>query len=127
MMITKRSKSHIFQTDDGWTLLANRKNDGVDWQFPPAEFSLSETPYEEIKIGPKGVLYTYSIVHVDRERGPYALAMVDFEPGVRAFGPMVYAVGSEPLLGAAMEVVPYTLADGSVDYAFQQSMGAHHA
>jgi uncharacterized OB-fold protein len=126
MMITKRSKSHIVHTDDGLTLLANRREGSVNWQFPPAEFSLGETPYEEIQIGPKGVLYTYSIVHVDRERGPYALAMVDFEPGVRAFGPMIYEAGKEPPLGAAMEVVSHTLADGSADYGFQQMMGAHH-
>jgi uncharacterized OB-fold protein len=126
MMITKRSKSHIVHTDDGLTLLANRKEGSVNWQFPPAEFSLGETPYEEIQIGPKGVLYTYSIVHVDRQRGPYALAMVDFEPGIRAFGPMVYEAGKEPSLGAVMEVVSHTLADGSADYAFQQMMVAHH-
>ncbi len=126
MMITKRSKSHIVHTVDGLTLLANRKKGSVNWQFPPADFSVDDTPFEEVQIGPKGVLYTFSIVHVDRERGPYALAMVDFEPGVRAFGPMVYEAGKEPPLGAAMEVVPHTLADGSADYAFQQTMVAHH-
>ena len=123
MMITKRSKNHIVHTDDGLTLLANRKEGSVNWQFPPAEFFLGETPDEEILLGPKGVLYTYSIVHVDRERSPYALAMVDFEPGVRAFGPMVYEAGQEPPLGATMQVVQHILADGSEDYAFQQATG----
>ena len=123
MMITKRSKNHIVHADDGLTLLANRKEGSVNWQFPPAEFFLGETPDEEILLGPKGVLYTYSIVHVDRERGPYALAMVDFEPGVRAFGPMVYEAGQEPPLGATMQVVQHILADGSEDYAFQQATG----
>ena len=123
MMITKRSKSHLVNTQDGLTLLANRKGPDLNWQFPPAEFFLGDTPDEEILLGPKGVLYTYSIVHVDRERGPYALAMVDFEPGVRAFGPMVYETGKEPPLGATMQVVPHTLADGSPDYAFQQTTG----
>ena len=126
MKITKRSTNHIAQTPDGLALVASRNSDGANWQFPPAEFFLGETPYEEIQIGPKGVLYTYSIVHVDRQRGPYALAMVDFEPGIRAFGPMVYEAGKEPSLGAAMEVVSHTLADGSADYAFQQMMVAHH-
>lgn len=121
MMITKRSKSHLVNTQDGLTLLANRKEATLNWQFPPAEFFLGDTPDEEILLGPRGVLYTYSIVHVDRERGPYALAMVDFEPGVRAFGPMVYEAGKEPPLGAAMQVVPHTLADGSADYAFKQT------
>jgi uncharacterized OB-fold protein len=69
------------------------------------------------------VLYTYSIVHVDRERGPYALAMVDFEPGVRAFGPMLYEEGKEPSLGATMQVVHHNLPDGSSDYAFQEAAG----
>lgn len=123
MMITKRTKSHIVNTQDGLTLLANRKGANLDWQFPPAEFFLGDTPDEEILLGPKGVLYTYSIVHVDRERGTYALAMVDFEPGVRAFGHMVYEAGKEPPLGATMQVVPHTLADGSADYAFEQATG----
>jgi uncharacterized OB-fold protein len=123
MMITKRSKSHIVNTHDGLTLLANRKGATRNWQFPPAEFFLGDTPDEEILLGPKGVLYTYSIVHVDRERGPYALAMVDFEPGVRAFGPMVFEAGQEPALGATMQVVHHTLVDGSEDYAFQQVTG----
>jgi hypothetical protein len=39
---------------------------------------------------------------------------------------MVYEAGKEPPLGAAMEVVTHNLADGSADYAFQQTMGAHH-
>jgi uncharacterized OB-fold protein len=124
MMITKRQKSHIVETQEGLTLLASRKADQLDWQFPPAEFFLGDTPDQEILLGPKGVLYTYSIVHVDRERGPYALAMVDFEPGVRAFGPMLYEEGKEPALGATMQVVHHSLPDGSPDYAFQEAAGA---
>jgi uncharacterized OB-fold protein len=81
-------------------------------------------PDQEAVLSTKGVLYTYSIVHVDRERGPYALAMVDFDLGVRAFGPMVYEAGKEPPLGATMEVMAYALKDGSTDYAFRQSTGS---
>ncbi len=123
MMLTKRSTSHMAQTNEGLTLVASRRGDDAPWQFPPAEFALGEAPHQEIFLGPKGVLYTYSIVHVDRERGPYALAMVDFEPGVRAFGLMLCQAGHEPPLGATMEVVANTLADGSADYAFKQALG----
>jgi len=55
---------------------------------------------------------------------PTALAMVDFEPDVRVFGPMIYEPGKEPPLGAKMEVTAYALKDGSEDYAFQQSTGS---
>ena len=124
MKITKRSTNHIAQTPDGLALVASRNSDGANWQFPPADFTLGDVPDQEIVLSSKGVLYTYSIVHVDRERGPYALAMVDFEPGVRAFGPLVYEVGKEPPLGATMEVMAYALKDGTADYAFRQSTGS---
>jgi hypothetical protein len=50
--------------------------------------------------------------------------MVDFEPDVRVFGPMIYEPGKEPPLGATMEVTAYALKDGSEDYAFRQSKGS---
>ncbi len=124
MKITKRLSSHISKTPHGLALLASRSRDDVNWQFPPAEFTLGDVPDQESVLSTHGVLYTYSIVHVDRERGPYALAMVDFEPDVRVFGPMIYEPGKEPPLGATMEVTAYALKDGSEDYAFRQSKGS---
>ncbi len=124
MKITKRSTSHIAQTQDGLALVVSRNSDDANWQFPPAEFIVGDVPDQEMVLSTQGVLYTYSVVHVDRERGPYALAMVDFEPGVRAFGPLVYEVGKEPPLGATMEVMAYALKDGTADYAFRQSTGS---
>jgi len=52
------------------------------------------------------------------------LAMVDFEPGVRVFGHMRFEPGAEPILGAAMKIVPHTLPDGEADYAFEALAGA---
>ena len=37
-------------------------------------------------IGPFGRLYTCTVVHPGKGSEPYGLAMVDFEPGVRAKG-----------------------------------------
>ena len=82
-----------------------------------------DTVYERICICWSRHIELIDIVHVDRERGPYALAMVDFEPGVRAFGPMVYEEGKEPPLGATMQVIHHSLPDGSPDYAFQEVAG----
>ncbi|CAN7595043.1 Zn-ribbon domain-containing OB-fold protein [Acidovorax delafieldii] len=119
-MLKKRSTRHIVQAPEGLALLATRSRSDAPWQFPPAEFILNEATHEEMLLAPKGILYTYSIVHLSRDTKPYALAMVDFEPGVRAFGPMLYEPGDEPPIGAVMEVVPHTLEDGFEDYAFRR-------
>jgi uncharacterized OB-fold protein len=118
MKITKRSENHLVKTQGGFSLLATRKAANLDWQFPPSEYYFGEKPDEEILLGPKGVLYTYSIVHVDPRRGPYALAMVDFEPGVRAFGLLLFSEGQELNIGSLVKVVPHNLPDGTEDYAF---------
>jgi len=110
-------------TTQGLALVASRSGVDTPWRFPPTQFVHGDTPHEELLLGPKGVLYTYSVVHTARDARPYALAMVDFEPGVRAFGPMHYEPGHLPPLGAYMRVVPHTLADGSPDYAFEQVQG----
>ena len=45
--------------------------------------------------------------------------MVDFEPGVRAFGRLLYSA-KPPAIGASLRVVPFALPDGTPDYAFQE-------
>ena len=69
------------------------------------------------------MLYTYTIVHPGRNSGPYALAMVDFEPNVRAFGRLILDGGNTPKIGSAVRVVPFDMAGGTVDYAFAAMSG----
>jgi uncharacterized OB-fold protein len=88
-------------------------------QFPPIEFLHGDQRAEELELGPNGVLYSYSVVHPGKDKAPYGLAMVDFEPGVRAFGRLLFD-GRPPAIGAALRVVPYALPDGTADYAFQE-------
>ena len=119
MKLAKRTESHFRDTPEGMVLVANRSAPGAELQFPPSEFIHGDAVPQEVVIGPVGALYTYSIVHVARDSGPYGRARVDFEPGVRVFGRMLYTPGQEPALGSAMKVVPFTLPDGVADYAFQ--------
>ena len=78
----------------------------------------AEEPVEEVAIGPQGSLYTYTIVHPGKDSEPYALAMVDFAPDVRAFGRLILDGGNAPKIGSAVRVVPFDMADGTADYAF---------
>jgi hypothetical protein len=86
-------------------------------QFPPIEYLHGDQEAKEIELGPLGRLYTYTVVHPGKEKAPYGLAMVDFEPGVRAFGRLLFD-GHPPAIGSAVRVVPCPLADGTPDYAF---------
>ncbi|WP_382327514.1 hypothetical protein ACFJGX_00395 [Hydrogenophaga sp. UC242_50] len=45
--------------------------------------------------------------------------MVDFEPGVRAFGRLLFDA-EPPAIGSRVRVVPFSLPDGTPDYAFQE-------
>ena len=118
MKLKRRTNAHLRQTDAGMLLIATRTARHPQLQFPPLEFVHDDEPVEEVVIGPQGTLYTYTIVHPGRSSEPYALAMVDFQPNVRAFGRLVLDGGNAPRIGSAVCVVPYDMADGSADYAF---------
>ena len=119
MRLRQRTESHLRQAPDGLLLLASRTTDSALPQFPPMAFVHGDAVLQEVPLGPVGVLYTYSIVHPGRDKPPYGLAMVDFEPGVRVFGALRFEPGAEPALGAAMRIVPQALPDGEADYAFE--------
>ncbi len=130
MQITMREAPYLLDTADGLMLLAARTGQGAALQFPPPECVHGEPDrahIADVAIGPVGSLYTYSIVHPGRDKAPYGLAMVDFEPGVRVFGRLLYEAGREPELGAQVKVVPFALQDGVPDYAFEPLQGAVHA
>ncbi len=130
MHLKKRSAPYLRQTADGMVLMAARARDGAELQFPPPEFIHGQpdtAALADVAIGPLGLLYTYSIVHPGRDKQPYGLAMVDFEPGVRAFGRLLYESGHEPALGTQVKVVPFALQDGTPDYAFEPLKGDVHA
>ncbi|QHE85712.1 Zn-ribbon domain-containing OB-fold protein [Hydrogenophaga sp. BPS33] len=130
MQLTQREAPYMRETADGVVLMAARARRGADLQFPPPAFvhgPSDAADLADVEIGPQGLLYTYSIVHPGRDKPPYGLAMVDFEPGVRVFGRLLVEPGSEPELGALVKVVPFALQDGTPDYAFEPLPGATHA
>lgn len=88
-------------------------------QFPPIVFLHGDERAEEIELGPTGRLYSYTVVHPGKDKAPYGLAMVDFEPDVRAFGRLLFD-GQPPAVGGALRVVPFSLPDGTPDYAFHE-------
>jgi uncharacterized OB-fold protein len=120
---TPRTDSHIRPTEGGLLLVATRTARHPQLQFPPAQFVHCDEAVEEVTLGPLGRLYTYTVVHTGKDAKPYALAAVDFEPGVRAFGRLVIADGQPPRIDGTVRVVPFELPDGSADYAFEAVTG----
>ncbi len=123
MRPTPRTDSHIRATEGGLLLVATRTARQPQLQFPPAQFAHGDEAVEEVPLGPLGRLYTYTVVHPGKDAKPYALAMVDFEPGVRAFGRLVIGDGQSPHIDSTVRVVPFELPDGSADYAFEAVTG----
>jgi hypothetical protein len=50
--------------------------------------------------------------------------MVDFEPNVRAFGRLNLDGATAPKIGSTVRIVPFDMADGTADYAFEAVTGA---
>jgi uncharacterized OB-fold protein len=118
MKISKRTEPHFRETPNGMVLVATQLP-GQPAQFPPVAFVHGDQRPEEIELGPTGCLYSYTIVHASKDKPPYGLAMVDFEPNVRAFGRLLFDA-EPPAIGSRLRVVPATLPDGTPDYAFQE-------
>ena len=118
LKISKRTEPHFRETSGGMVLVGTRIP-GHPPQFPPLEFLHGDQLAEDVEIGPAGSLYSYSIVHAGKDKAPYGLAMVDFEPGVRAFGRLLFDKQPPPI-GSRLRVVPFALPDGTPDYAFQE-------
>ncbi|NEX64685.1 Zn-ribbon domain-containing OB-fold protein [Noviherbaspirillum galbum] len=118
MKISKWMGPHFRETPRGMVLVATQLA-GAPAQFPPVEFLHGDQRPAEVELGPSGHLYSYTVVHASKDKPPYGLAMVDFEPGVRAFGRLLFD-GQPPALGSRVRVVPFALQDGTPDYAFQE-------
>ncbi|MDH6590129.1 putative OB-fold protein [Variovorax sp. TBS-050B] len=118
MKIIKRTESPFRETPGGMLLVATSVA-GQPPQFPPIEFVHNDQTVEAIELGPTGSLYSFTIVHPGKEKQPYGLAMVDFGPGVRAFGRLLLGARA-PAIGSRLRVVPFALPDGTPDYAFQE-------
>lgn len=118
MKISKWTGPHFRETPGGMVLVATQIA-GLPAQFPPVEFLHGDQRAEEIELGPTGRLYSYTIVHANKDKPPYALAMIDFGPQVRAFGRLLFD-GQPPVIGTSVKVVPFALPDGTPDYAFQE-------
>jgi acyl-CoA-associated DUF35 OB-fold domain-containing protein len=117
LKISQRTQPCFRDSPRGMVLVATRTA-GHDPQFPPVEFLHGGEQAEEVELGPTGRLYSYSIVHAGKDQAPYGLAMVDFEPGVRAFGRLLFQ-GRPPAIDSTLRIVPFAMPDGTPDYAFQ--------
>lgn len=123
MKLSKRTEPHFRMTEHGMLLIATRTASHPQLQFPPLDYVHGDQSVEEVPIGPFGRLYTYTVVHPGKDGAPYGLAMVDFEPGVRAFGRLICTDGKAPATNSTMRIVPAQLPDGSPDYAFEAVSG----
>lgn len=119
----KRTQTYIRQQGDDLLLVATRTAAHPELRFPPADFVHGDEQIEEVAIGPQGKLYTYTVVHPGKGVEPYALAMVDFEPGVRAFGRLTGSLPAQGVIDSTVRVVPFQMADGTPDYAFEIVQG----
>lgn len=119
MIPVLQQQPHFRETAQGLRLIANRADDRSDFAFPPTQFwrSSSVAP-QELLLEPEGTLYTFTVVHLGRDRPPYMLGMVDFACGIRVFGPVLAAPGARPHIGARVRTVAHPLPDGTPDYAF---------
>ena len=124
MKLKRRANAHFRQTEAGMVLVATRTALHPQLQFPPLEFVHDEEPVEEVAIGPQGTLYTYTVLHPVKDSKPYALAMAGFEPNVRAFGRLNLDGATAPKIGSTVRIVPFDMADGTADYAFEAVTGA---
>lgn len=116
MQPTRRTDPYWRDSPRGMVLVATRTAGIAAAQFPPAEFLVEGVTLEEVELGPEGVLYSFTVVHAGKDQPPYALAMVDFKEGVRAFGRLVdYPAAT---IGSNVRVVPFALPDNTPDYAF---------
>jgi uncharacterized OB-fold protein len=122
MLLTPRVRPHFLQTAQGFQLLATRSRRNVQPQFPPQAFEMADDFVEDLPLGPMGRLYSYTVVAASKTAPSYGLAMVDFEPGVRVFGPLMLGPNAAaPELGVQVCLVPHVLSDGTGDYAFHMA------
>jgi hypothetical protein len=126
MIPVLQQQPHFRETAEGLRLVANRADAVSEFAFPPTQFwgDASVVP-EVLLIENEGTLYTFTVVHLGRDRPPYMLGMVDFECGMRVFGPLLAPSGSRPSIGARVRTVAHPLPDGTPDYAFSVEGGNH--
>ena len=119
MIPVLKPKPHFRETASGLRLIANRAGAQSEFSFPPTQFwEISSVEPEELLVEEEGTLYTFTVVHLGRDRPPYMLGMVDFACGIRVFGPLLAASGARPAIGARVRTVRHALSDGTADYAF---------
>ena len=118
MNLSKREGSHFREVDGNLELIGTVSSRAAHPRFPPADYSLGGIQNEDVSLGSRGILYTYTIVHPGKDRAPYGLAMVDFPGQVRVFGRLLIDPESTVVLEKAVKVVPWEFPDGTKDYAF---------
>jgi uncharacterized OB-fold protein len=90
---------------------------------PPAYFcrSCRSEKLEETEIPGKGVLYTYSTVHVPlaslEKEAPYTVAIVELEKGCKVTGRLANSSPEQLAIGALVELIE--LRDGTYIFGFE--------
>ena len=80
--------------------------------YPPSPIcpKCSSDQYEWTRVGTKGTIYTYTVVHhcvmpVWKDETPYVVAVVDLDDGVRIQGNTVGCTPDKVQIGKRVEVV----------------------
>jgi uncharacterized OB-fold protein len=109
------------QCDGGGSLVASRHRSTGQHVFPrlPAHSPAAPT-YEPATLSTQAWLYSFTVIHPNPKTGqaPFTLVYADFPEGVRVFGRLRLPDGTQPIIGARLEVVIETSADGEAYYAF---------
>ncbi|NWK95961.1 hypothetical protein DM806_09795 [Sphingobium lactosutens] len=116
MRISKYGHSHM-ANDGQQTILCGALMSQGEIRFPPPEFLIGDETATPVPLSPIGQLYTYTTVHPGKAPA-YSLAMVDFDHGLRIFGRLLLGE-APPALGSNVRVVPFTLSEGEIDFAFE--------
>ena len=100
----------IFREDEGvGRLLAVQCTSCGQIFFPKVNFCFSclNQEMEEVVLGRRGKLYSYTIGRLPTARflPPYLVGMVDMPEGVRIFAPLKIKEGQDVKIGMDMEVV----------------------
>lgn len=98
-----------FTEDSGGVLLANKCKSCGEIFFPKARLCLNciKEDMEEIVLGRRGKLYSYTIAHMPSTHfePPYAIGYIDMPEGVRIFSPLKMVNDKPFKVGMEMEVV----------------------
>jgi uncharacterized OB-fold protein len=102
-------KEGLFIVENGRPLLLGNKCSGCGQIYFPARthcLDCFETNMESVKIGSKGTLYSFTVVHMPSPHfaPPYTVGWIDVTEGIRVFSPILIKEGEKLQVGMKMEL-----------------------